>query len=871
MGLPAGNARGRKGKGHRPGGGGPAGGSGLGRRIVSRQGKSMLGLVVCLVLVRTPLPASEDPSAILEGAVAHHRAGRYQEALEGYRDALGSGDLAPADAARAHNNVCTILNGIGDHDGAMEECQAALDLRRQLGDLRGTGRTLNNLGLTLLRVGDLPGARSRFEEALAINRERDDPAAEVVNLANLGVVETEAGRYGAALERHRQAEQLAADRPHEPWAREQVLIARINQGVILERLGGFREALERYRSVLPEEDVLGPARAASLHLNLGVVYRNLGDPVRAVEAFESASTAFREAGDSAALASARLNLALSYHLNLDRPDLAEAAYREALEVADTAGDQAEQIRARTYLGRFLLQSGDIDEAEGLFREALKRSEAMGQAEGVGASLAGLGGVAESRGNLPEALDRLREAMLRFEETGGSISVTPLRSGYFGEKRPVYAAAIRVLAALDRDEPSGRWGREALEVSQRAKARDLLEALGSGELFRRPLSADEIAERAEGSLLLDYFVGPDHTYRFAVGASGVSMADLGPSIPLLEAVNRLHDDLAGGEGPVPEVLERLSGTLLGGLEDLPRQVRVVPDGALHYLPFELLRVDGAALLDRATVAYWPTASVLRTGEAMPRPLMLAGFAAPVLPPPGETPISLMARRVELPTLEAAPRDLAAARAWLGGEADIRVGMEATEEAFRRDVARGVEVLHLATHTILEEQEGGGGAVLLTPSGEDDGLLHPEELAEMRIGCSLAVLATCRSGIGSLQDASALRSLTGAFLAGGARAVLATLWDVGDEATAAFMEQFYYELSRGRTPAEALRRTKLRIRDEPGWERPDLWSGFVLIGETPSLADTGPSWLRPSLAVLLALITAVVIVARRRRRRRAAASG
>jgi tetratricopeptide (TPR) repeat protein len=832
--------------------------------VIGRR-RCALGFLLCILLLSSLLPAAQDAAAILEGAVADHRAGRLQEALDGYREALRDGGLAPADAARAHNNACTILSGTGDYGGAMEECEAALDLRRDRDDRRGMARTLNNLGLTLLRSGDLPAARSRFQEALAINRERDDAAAEVINLANLGVVETEAGRYGLALDWHRQAEALATARQEEPWAREQVLIARINQGVILERLGAFREALERYRSVLPDEESLGQARAASLRLNLGVVYRNLGDPVRAVEAFESASEAFQQAGDTASLANARLNLALSYHLNLGSPDRAETAYREALALADSAGDQAEAIRTRTYLGRFLLESDHLEEAERLFEEALSRSEAMGQSEGVGASLAGLGEVAEARGDLPAALGRLRDAMDRFEQTGGSIPLTPLRSGYFGERRPVYAAAIRVLAALNLEHPSERHGREALEVSQRAKARDLLEALGTAEVFRRPLDAKEIAVRARGSLLLDYFTGADRAYRFAVEDGNVTMTDVGPAHEILGAVDDLHDDLEQGVDPDPELLDLLSARLLGGLEGTTRRVRIVPDGVLYYVPFEILRLDGVPLVDRATVTYWPTASVIRTADAPAGELTLAGFAAPVLPVDGNTPIALVARRLDLPPLEAAPRDLAAARSWLGGEADVRIGVEATEEAFRRDVARGARVLHLATHTVLEEQEGRGGAVLLTPSGEDDGLLHPDELAAMRIGCSLAVIATCRSGIGSIEDGSALRSLTGAFLAGGAQAVVATLWDVGDEATAVFMEQFYYELSRGRSPADALRRTKLRLREQPGWEHPYLWSGFVLVGEAAPVTDPARPWLRAALVMLMLALFAAALLGLRRVRR------
>ena len=63
------------------------------------------------------------------------------------------------------------------------------------------------------------------------------------------------------------------------------------------------------------------------------------------------------------------------------------------------------------------------------------------------------------------------------------------------------------------------------------------------------------------------------------------------------------------------------------------------------------------------------------------------------------------------------------------------------------------------------------------------------------------------------------------------MVATLWDVGDAATAAFMEQLYWELGRGLAPAEALREAKRRLRADPRWNRPALWAGYVLIGNAP----------------------------------------
>jgi CHAT domain-containing protein len=109
------------------------------------------------------------------------------------------------------------------------------------------------------------------------------------------------------------------------------------------------------------------------------------------------------------------------------------------------------------------------------------------------------------------------------------------------------------------------------------------------------------------------------------------------------------------------------------------------------------------------------------------------------------------------------------------------------------------------------------------------VHPDEIVADTHRASLTVLAACRSAADVLGGGRALNSLTGALLASGSQAVLATLWEVDDATTAAFMEQFYYEIGRGMGAAEALRAVKLRLSEDPAWVDPSLWSGYVLIGE------------------------------------------
>lgn len=831
--------------------------------------------------------AAQTAAERMDEARALYGRGEVAAAVAAFRQAAeAAGDRAggavaevedPALAAGARNNACVLLTELGEHPAALEECRRALELRRLAGDRPGLARTLNNLGLVNQNLGRYAESERRFRQALAINRERGDAGSEAVNLANLGATATLAGRYAAALADHRAVVALAAAHPGEPWAAEQARLARLNQAVVLENLGAFRDALALYREVLAESDALAARERAALEVNTGVVYRNLGDPVTALSLFRSAEATYRRLDDLSGLAHAALDVALALHLNLERPSAAEAEYRRALALAEQAGDRPREIEVLFYLARLLFERGRLDQADDAFARALAAAEESGSAVGRWSAREGLGRVAEARGDLGAALDHLLAALDEIETVRTGLERGMLRAGFFGARRPAYAAAVRVLVGLDAAEPGAGWGLRALEVVQRAKARELLEALGPAGRPGAPLPAEALARLGGAGAVVEYFAGEEALYRWEIGPAGVHLSALGPRAPVEAAVRRVHRSLAAGQAPGEDDLAALGATLLGGLEALAGNgrepadpLRVAPDASLRYLPFELLPAAGAPLLERATVSYLPSASALgwletrRRGDGPPPAWEVVGFGDPSLPAAAaESAASRLVSRYGLGPLPAAAAELELATAAVPGRHRLRLGADATEAGFRQAVAGGARVVHLAVHTVVDERPGRGAAILLAPGGEGeggeaadpdaDGLLRPEEVAALSCRADLTVLASCRTALDAGDGGRALSSLTGSFLAAGSGAVVATLWDVGDAATAALMEQFYHQLGRGRRPAAALALAKRRLAGDPRWADPWLWSGYVLIGEAPPPAP------RRSLPVATWLLAAAVLTA------------
>jgi CHAT domain-containing protein len=66
----------------------------------------------------------------------------------------------------------------------------------------------------------------------------------------------------------------------------------------------------------------------------------------------------------------------------------------------------------------------------------------------------------------------------------------------------------------------------------------------------------------------------------------------------------------------------------------------------------------------------------------------------------------------------------------------------------------------------------------------------------------------------------------FLFAGASNVIASLWEVDDEATSILMKSFYSGLKRGQPKANALRQAQLELAKK--YKEPNYWAAFYLMG-------------------------------------------
>jgi CHAT domain-containing protein len=283
--------------------------------------------------------------------------------------------------------------------------------------------------------------------------------------------------------------------------------------------------------------------------------------------------------------------------------------------------------------------------------------------------------------------------------------------------------------------------------------------------------------------------------------------------------------------------------------------VVPDGALHKLPFEALVLRSGAgsayVLDEfPPLVYAPSVAILSVLAKRPAvgkdvPLSLLTVANPAYPERKDKPAKR--ERLDLPALWGQWPPLPNTATESKGIRELfppaRVKPLLQKEATKKAVVAalpGRRVVHIAAHGLADERFGNRfGALVLTPpdkvTAEDDGLLSLHEAYTLPLkDCEVAVLSACNTNLGPQPPLEAGVTLASGFLAAGARRVVASHWNVADDSTAALMVTFFKErmgaTGKGSSMsyAQALQQARRKVRGQKDWSSPFYWAPFVLIG-------------------------------------------
>ena len=442
-----------------------------------------------------------------------------------------------------------------------------------------------------------------------------------------------------------------------------------------------------------------------------------------------------------------------------------------------------------------------------------------------------------QGRASTAARRLAAATEALESWRASQSDSTLRLLAFqastheeSDRDAYFAAAVSALS--ERGEVAA-----AFEQAERRRARTLAERIVQADAMRAGASPRVAHARTatsasardvsaalpdDATVLLQYVTGAAGapTTLFVVTRAGVRAVRLASVDSLLPRIRRLLGAIESG-GDARAEARALGAALvepaIGLLGARARRLVIAPDGALHRVPFDALRLaDGRVVIERFETALVPSASVA----------MLLWRRQPTAP--GRS-ARVLALGDPVSTLERLPESGREARlvGRYGDESVVRLRDQASAAYLKRAPLDSFRVLHLATHAVVDERSLARSGVVLAREGSDSGFVSPGDLAALPLGVDVVVLSACRSAGGVVVNGEGVQGLTAPLLAAGARTVVATGWPVDDRETVPLVEAFYAALSTGEPVGAALRTAKLAALHRGAPVRD--WASFAVIGD------------------------------------------
>jgi CHAT domain-containing protein len=187
--------------------------------------------------------------------------------------------------------------------------------------------------------------------------------------------------------------------------------------------------------------------------------------------------------------------------------------------------------------------------------------------------------------------------------------------------------------------------------------------------------------------------------------------------------------------------------------------------------------------------------------------------------------------ELPGTESEVKEISRLFESKNLNASARLGMQANEGVVKGTSIKDYNLLHFATHGVVDEASPELSRIFLqSSSAAEDGNLFSGEIYNLQLNANLVTLSACQTGLGKISKGEGVIGLSRALVYAGAKNIIVSFWSVADESTSELMKDFYRLLleGNGSTYSSSLRQSKLDLIKKEAYSAPYFWAPFILIG-------------------------------------------
>lgn len=422
--------------------------------------------------------AAEDPvreaSTLNDIGGSYSRLGDTANALSYYSEALPI--FQKIGDTRRESIVLNNLGGIyamkGAPQKALEYFTRALELKKSLGDRRSEANSLYSIGAAYSQMGELQLALEYYAKALPLTQITRERLGESLILGSIGSAYFKMGEWQKALEYT--SEGLAINR--ELGSSRALAAAIHNVGTILFQLGETEKALDHYAEALVLRRSTGDRHGEAYTLDsMGTAYFSLGDNQKALDHHKQALLLNRTVGDKYAEAYILGNLAL-VEARLGSLNEAMDHFNEALSINRTVGDRRGEALVRRHIGAAYEKLNDTQKAVEHFTTAVEIYRAIRDHNSEAGIMLDLARINRKQRRLNEARALMEASLDIIESARRTVASQELRASYMTTKRGFYEFYIDLLMQMHKEQPSAGYDAIALQTSERARARGLLDIL-----------------------------------------------------------------------------------------------------------------------------------------------------------------------------------------------------------------------------------------------------------------------------------------------------------------------------------------------------------------------------------------------------------
>lgn len=487
----------------------------------------------------------------------------FQQAVEIYRELGYKGA-----EGFVYNHIANFHSQKGDINKALEYFQKGMSLLREANSTALLGYLLNNMGVAYRDIGDLKQAIDYMNQALVIWGKLQHKHGTASAFTTLASIYSQQGEMRKALSFYQQALPFCVQ------LGDQHCEARIywRLASAYSSLGETQTALEYYaKTAAIYRQAQRTVELIRMLNSAGTFYVSLGDKKRASAFYNEALALSRKAQSRRDEAASLANLA---EIAEDEGDTQKAKdfYRQALAISRETRNRLNEATTLNRLGLLAHSAGTNDEAIKLFEQALTINAEVGAKHDGGLALNNLGIVHYASGNPKLGLDyfskalsvfreienRSGEAMMLYriataqkqlgqidearrnitaaldivETIRGNIASTDLRSSYFSTVQQYYDLYIDLLMREHRARPNENFNFAALQISEQARARSLLDLLQEAKADVRQSGDAKLLRREKELLELINGKAAQQTQAFSDPRKAELAKRLGEEITLL---------------------------------------------------------------------------------------------------------------------------------------------------------------------------------------------------------------------------------------------------------------------------------------------------------------------------------------------------